>query len=137
MIPGSRYRELTASNLRQSARLKRIHPEPIMDIHPLTAAELGIEDGEWVLIERPEGVIRQRAHFNEGIRLDTVNPDGYWWEPGTQTGEPSLSGVWVSNANAITPSGTRVLQLRRRPAAARRPLPRAQGGGSGGRGRLT
>ena len=29
MIPGSRYRELTASNLRQSARLKRIHPEPI------------------------------------------------------------------------------------------------------------
>ena len=26
MIPGSRYRELTASNLRQSARLKRIHP---------------------------------------------------------------------------------------------------------------
>ena len=106
MIPGSRYRELTASNLRQSARLKRIHPEPIMDIHPQTAAGLGIEDGEWVLIERPEGVIRQRAHFNEGIRLDTVNPDGYWWEPGTQTGEPGLSGVWVSNANAITPSGT-------------------------------
>ena len=106
MIPGSRYRELTASNLRQSARLKRIHPEPIMDIHPQTAAGLGIDDGEWVLIERPEGAIRQRAHFNEGIRLDTVNPDGYWWEPGTQSGEPSLSGVWVSNANAITPSGT-------------------------------
>jgi anaerobic selenocysteine-containing dehydrogenase len=106
MIPGSRYRELTASNLRQSARLKRIHPEPIMDIHPATAAELGIEDGDWVLIERPEGSIRQRAFLNEGMRLDTVNPDGYWWEPGTQSGEPSLSGVWVSNANAITPSGT-------------------------------
>ena len=77
-----------------------------MDIHPQTAAGLGIDDGEWVLIERPEA-IRQRAHFNEGIRLDTVNPDGYWWEPGTQSGEPSLSGVWVSNANAITPSGTK------------------------------
>jgi len=78
-----------------------------MDIHPETAAGLGIADGDWVLIERPEGVIRQRAHFNEGIRRDTVNPDGYWWEPGAQTGEPGLSGVWVSNANAITPSGTR------------------------------
>jgi anaerobic selenocysteine-containing dehydrogenase len=50
-------------------------------------------------------VIRQKAHVTDAIRPDTVNPDGYWWEPGTQTGEPSLSGVWVSNANAITPSG--------------------------------
>ena len=25
---------------------------------------------------------------------------------GNADGEPSLSGVWVSNANAITPSGT-------------------------------
>jgi len=107
MIPGSRYRELTASNLRQSARLKKIHPEPIMDIHPETAAGLDIVDGDWVLIERPEGTIRQRARINEGIRPDTVHPDGYWWEPGTQTGEPNLSGVWTSNANAITPSEAR------------------------------
>jgi anaerobic selenocysteine-containing dehydrogenase len=107
MIPGSRYRELTASNLRQSARLKKIHPEPIMDIHPETAAGLDIADGDWVLIERPEGTIRQRARISEGIRPDTVHPDGYWWEPGTQTGEPNLSGVWTSNANAITPSEAR------------------------------
>ena len=132
MIPGSRYRELTASNLRQSARLKRIHPEPIMDIHPQTAAGLGIEDGEWVLIERPEGTIRQRAHFNEGIRLDTVNPDGYWWEPGTQTGEPSLSGVWVSNANAITPSETKFSSFAGDQPLARRPLPRPEGGARAG-----
>jgi anaerobic selenocysteine-containing dehydrogenase len=103
MIPGSRYRELTASNLRQSARLKRIHPEPIMDIHPETAGRLGIADGDWVTIERPEGAIRQRARITEAIRADTVHPDGYWWEPGTETGEPGLSGVWVANANAITP----------------------------------
>jgi len=107
MIPGSRVRELTASNLRQSARLKRIHPEPICDIHPDTAAAHGIEDGEWVAIERPEGTIRQRARLTEGIRRDTVNPDGYWWEPGDAPG-PELSGVWVSNANAITPFDPRL-----------------------------
>jgi thiosulfate reductase / polysulfide reductase chain A len=106
MIPGSRIRELTASNLRQSARLKRIHPEPITDIHPETAASLGIADGDWLLIERPEGSIRQKARLSEAVRRDTVNPDGYWWEPGTQQGEPGLSGVWTSNANAITPSET-------------------------------
>ena len=104
MIPGSRYRELTASNLRQSARLRKIHPEPIVDIHPETAAGLEIAHGDWVLIERPEGAIRQRARLTDQIRPDTVHPDGYWWEPGTQQGEPHLSGVWGSNANAITPS---------------------------------
>jgi len=104
MIPGSRYRELTASNLRQSARLRKIHPEPICDIHPETAGRLGIGDGDWVLIERPEGAIRQRARLTESIREDTVHPDGYWWEPDAERGEPALGGVWVSNANAITPS---------------------------------
>ena len=103
MIPGSRIIELTASNLRQSQRLKRIHPEPLCDLHPVTAERYGIVDGEWMIIERPEGSIRQRARFDETIRVDTINPDGYWWEPDEQTGEPHLSGVWVANANAITP----------------------------------
>lgn len=103
MIPGSRFRELTASTLRQSARLKRIHPEPVCDIHPVTAAEHGIADGDWVVIERPEGSITQRARLGEGIRPDTVHPDGYWWEPGVPPG-PGLSAAWVANANAITPS---------------------------------
>ncbi|MER6979552.1 molybdopterin-containing oxidoreductase family protein [Streptomyces carpinensis] len=104
MIPGSRVRELTASNLRQSARLNRLHPEPLCDIHPETAERWGITDGEWMVIERPEGVIRQRARFDATMRKDTINPDGYWWEPSQAQNEPHLSGVWVSNANAITPS---------------------------------
>jgi anaerobic selenocysteine-containing dehydrogenase len=103
MIPGSRYRELTASNLRQSARLKKIHPEPLCDIHPDTAAAHGIVDGDWVEIERPEGTITQRARVHEGIRPDTIHPDGYWWEPSVAPG-PELPAVWVANANAITPS---------------------------------
>ncbi|MEU3273103.1 molybdopterin-dependent oxidoreductase [Saccharomonospora sp. NPDC006951] len=103
MIPGSRVRELTASNLRQSARLRRIHPEPLCDVHPDTAAKYGVADGEWMIIERPEGAIRQRARFDESLRRDTVNPDGYWWNPDERQYEPHLSGVWVSNANAITP----------------------------------
>lgn len=103
MIPGSRVRELTASNLRQSQKLKRIHPEPLCDIHPDTAAAHDIAEGDWVVIERPEGSIRQRARLDETMRRDTINPDGYWWEPDEAQNEPHLSGVWVANANAITP----------------------------------
>lgn len=103
MIPGSRVRELTASNLRQSQRLSRIRPEPLCELHPETAKRWGITDGDWMVIERPEGAIRQRANFDDTMRPDTINPDGYWWEPDQQQNEPHLSGVWVSNANAITP----------------------------------
>lgn len=108
MIPGSRVRELTASNLRQSARLSRMHPEPVCDIHPVTAARYGVSQDDWVIIERPEGSIRQRARITENIRIDTVNPDGYWWEPSEPQNEPHLSGVWVANANAITPADPRL-----------------------------
>lgn len=104
MIPGSRFIETTASRLHPIARLRKRHPEPMVDIHPETAARFGIADGDWVLIERPEGGIRQRARLSADIRPDTVHPDGYWWEPAAHAGEPELSGAWVSNANAITPS---------------------------------
>jgi thiosulfate reductase / polysulfide reductase chain A len=106
MIPGSRVRELTASNLRQSVKLKRIHPEPICDIHPETAAAHDLVDGDWVTIERPEGSIRQRVRVTDTVRADTINPDGYWWEPDEAQNEPHLSGVWTANANAITPGST-------------------------------
>ena len=55
------------------------------------------------MIERPEGAITQRAKLGDGIRPDTIHPDGYWWEPSVAPG-PELSAVWVANANAITPS---------------------------------
>jgi anaerobic selenocysteine-containing dehydrogenase len=55
------------------------------------------------VIERPEGMITQRARVHDGIRPDTIHPDGYWWEPSVAPG-PELSAVWVANANAITPS---------------------------------
>lgn len=108
MIPGSRFIETTASRLHPIARLRKIHPEPIVDIHPETGARYGINDGDWVLIERPEGVIRQKARLSQNMRPDTVHPDGYWWEPAANPGEPGLSGAWVSNANAITPADPRM-----------------------------
>jgi anaerobic selenocysteine-containing dehydrogenase len=103
MITGSRVRELMGSTLRQSERLRKIHPEPLVDIHPQTAGEHGIADGDWVLIERPEGSIRQRARLSDVVRPDTINPAGYWWEPGSKA---YLSGFWDANSNAITPSDT-------------------------------
>jgi anaerobic selenocysteine-containing dehydrogenase len=105
MITGSRVMAYMGSTLRQAHRLRSLHPDPTVEIHPATAARHGIGNGDWVVIERPEGSIRQRAVLTDGIEPGTVNVTGYWWNPERQPG-PDLSGVWESNANAITPSHT-------------------------------
>jgi anaerobic selenocysteine-containing dehydrogenase len=103
MVTGSRVLALTASTMRHARRIRAIHPDPLVDIHPETAARYGIEDGDWILIERPEGSIRQRAHLTDGIEINTINVAGYWWDPVRKPG-PDLSGVWEANANALVPA---------------------------------
>ena len=104
MLSGSRVRELMGSTLRQSELLRKIHPEPLVSIHPDTAKRFDIAEGDWVAIERPEGTIRQKARLTDTVRPDTIDPAGYWWEPGS---DRYLSGFWGSaNTNAITPSDT-------------------------------
>jgi anaerobic selenocysteine-containing dehydrogenase len=103
MITGSRVVAFMGSTMRQGRRLRALHPEPLVDIHPHTASRYGIADGDWVLIERPEGSIRQRARLTDGIEANSINLAGYWWDPARGPGS-DLSGVWEANANAITPS---------------------------------
>ena len=103
MLTGSRVLAFMGSTMRQAHKMRKRHPEPLLEIHPDTAAQHGIDDGDWVWIERPEGRVKQRASVTDGIRPGTINLAGYWWDP-TRGPGPDLSGVWEANANAITPS---------------------------------
>jgi len=107
MLTGSRVLEFMGSTLRQSRKMRPRHPEPLVEIHPDTASELGIADGDWIEIARPEGAIRQKARVTAAIRPGTINLAGYWWDPNRGPGE-DLSGVWEANANAITPDDARL-----------------------------
>ena len=102
MLTGSRVLEFMGSTMRQSKKMSARHPEPLVEIHPETAAKYGLADGDWVEISRPEGAIRQRASVTETIRPGTINLAGYWWDP-KRGPTADLSGVWEANGNAITP----------------------------------
>ncbi|MFO8010887.1 MAG: molybdopterin-dependent oxidoreductase [Dehalococcoidia bacterium] len=78
------------------------HPDPLMDIHPDTARDLGINDGDWAYIETRRGKIKQKARFNSGMLPNVVNCQASWWFPEKPAKEPELSGVWESNANVLT-----------------------------------
>ena len=69
------------SNNRQIATLREREPDPIIEIHPETAGELGIQDGDQVYIETRRGRINQRAVLTEGIDPRVVAPSYGWWFP--------------------------------------------------------
>jgi anaerobic selenocysteine-containing dehydrogenase len=105
LITGARTWGFFHSEHRQIPLLRKMNPDPITEIHPQTASELGIRDGDWVFIESKYGRCRQRAKLNEGIHPKVVSSQHAWWFPEKPGSEPSLFGVWESNINLLLPSG--------------------------------
>ena len=70
----------TASWLRNVPMLREIQPEPAIHIHPDTAAERGIKNDEWVIVESPHGWMKVKAQIYPGIRPDTVMILHGWWQ---------------------------------------------------------
>lgn len=50
------------------------------------------------------GRIRQKAKLTTSIDRDVITVQASWWFPEMPMSEPSLGGVWESNANVLTNS---------------------------------
>ena len=102
LTTGHRSFEWFHSEHRQQPTLRKFHPDPLVDLHPETAAELGIGDGDWVWIENQRARCRQRARLDWGMKKGTANAEHGWWFPETDGAEPNLFGVFDSNINNLT-----------------------------------
>ncbi len=103
LTSGARQWGFFHSEHRQSPSMRRIHPEPTVLIHPETAAEYGIKDGDWVKLENHLGSCKQRAKLTKRIRKDTVSADHGWWFPERGPEDGTLFGVMESNINRLIP----------------------------------
>ncbi len=99
LITGGRSQEFFLSEYRQIAPLRRRHPEPIVQLHPATAAKHGIQDGQWISIETKRGRISQKAKLTDGIDPKVINVEQGWWYPEEDDTE---HGAWRANANVLT-----------------------------------
>lgn len=103
LITGGRYRPFFHSDHRQlGTGMREQHPDPLMDIHPDTAHKLRIAHGDWAYIETKRGRIKQKANITDGIDPRVINIESHWWFPEQPAKEPSLHGLWQSNANVLT-----------------------------------
>ena len=69
-------------------------------IHPDTAADLGIKDGDQVYIENPRGRIKQTATLSEDVHPRVVNVAYGWWFP--EMGANEVYGWEEANINVLT-----------------------------------
>jgi len=99
---GGRVKVYFHSEHRQIESIRKRYPHPIVQIHPDTAAQLKIEEGDWVWIESPRGRIRMKAQLFDGMHPNMVQCDHGWWFPELPGEEPWLHGVWESNVNVLT-----------------------------------
>jgi len=105
LITGSRFMPMYQSEQRQikAARLKV--PDPLVSIHPETAAKLGLSAGDWATVSTPLGSIRQRVKVTDTMHPQMVDIQHSWWFPERDSKLPELFGVFESNANVLCPDG--------------------------------
>ena len=88
------------SEHRQLPWCRELWPVPKMEIHPDDAAELGLQQGDWVWIENQYGKIRQTVDIYEGIQRGIINAEHQWWYPEL---EQSGRGFELSGVNCLVP----------------------------------
>ena len=79
LITGSKIPGYQHSAYRNIPSLREACPDPLLDIHPETAEQLAIKDGDWVRIETPRGSVRHRARLFDGIHRQVVSAPIGWW----------------------------------------------------------
>ena len=104
LITGGRHVEYFHSEGRQIPTLRKLVPDPEVEIHPETAKKLRIKDGDWVWIETPQ-IRGERAKFKvkltENIHPLIIHARHGWWFP--ERPHPD-HGCFDSNIN-VTLSG--------------------------------
>jgi anaerobic selenocysteine-containing dehydrogenase len=91
---------------RNIPRLRRQVPEPFLEIHPATAAAVGVQDGEWVILETATGRIRLKARCKEALHPQLVATAHGWWQGCRELGLPGYDpfGPKGANANLLVPN---------------------------------
>ena len=79
--------------------LRKKEPDPSLDIHPNTAEQRKISDGDWIKISSPQGQIFARARFKKYLHERVVSATAGWWQECSGLALPRLKGLDGLSAN--------------------------------------
>lgn len=88
------------SACRQIPSLRKISPEPFVEISPEAASWLGVSQGDLVWVRTARGKVRQRVRVLDGLDPRVVCAAYGWWFP--EKGTDTLWGWEEANLNLLT-----------------------------------
>lgn len=81
ILTGAKSRYYLHSSYRWLNKLRKQSPHPELELNPKTAQNIGITEGEEVLLETRSGAIHLRARFAEEIDPRVICATHGWWFP--------------------------------------------------------
>jgi len=100
VLTSSKSRYYLHSSYRWIKRLRGKRPQPKVEIHPETALQYGIGQGDHVVLETRFGEITQIAHLTDMVDPRVINASCGWWFPEAKA--ESLYDWEKSNFNILT-----------------------------------
>jgi len=98
VLNSAKVKTFLGSSDRGVESLRRLRPRPTVRVHPRTAAELGLREGDPVRIETRAGSVVQYVKIFDGIDPRVVVAEPGWWFP-------EREGDWRgANLNLLTQS---------------------------------
>jgi anaerobic selenocysteine-containing dehydrogenase len=79
--------------------LRRRSPEPEVSMHPQTAGERKISEGDWVDIQTKTGRVRMRAKFDASLDPRVVSGQYGWWQGNEELGLQDFDALADTGAN--------------------------------------
>ena len=133
LLTGAREKTYHHSRYRDQAWARKVSPFPRLQIHPETAAALGLADDDWVAVQTPVGACVLRLRLSGETAPGVVRTGMGWWlpeAPGPEHGAlavnvntvMSYGGPWDPITGSADTSGL-ACRLRALPEGAVPPIP--------------
>lgn len=87
---------------RNIASLRRLAPEPWVEMHPDTAYDLGLSDGDFVAVETPYGRLTAVCKHSDDAHPKVVRVPYRWTLPEQEPYFPNFSGLFQVSDNNLT-----------------------------------
>lgn len=104
LTTGARPYAFFHSEHRQIPRLRELNPNPLVEINPETAKDLGIVDGQWCRIWNQFGEAYYKASVTVTVKKNVIHAQHGWWFPEEDGSAPHYYGTYRSNINNLIPN---------------------------------
>ena len=111
MTSGARVMAYTHSQFRNIPRLRKMMPDPLVDINPADAAQRDIKTGDTVTVSSPRGSIKMKANVTDTILTGIVSLPHHW--PGEANVNELVDDTTLDPISGFIPCKSQLCQVAR------------------------